>query len=53
MRGSFYGWYLKCQSDTQTLAVVFLFHIVKKNDINKWEEYTPFEWPLLWLQQMR
>ena len=22
MRGSFYGWYLKCQSDTQTLAVI-------------------------------
>ena len=26
MRGSFYGWYLKCQSDTQTLAVIPAVH---------------------------
>ena len=25
MKGSFYGWYLKCQSDTQTLAVILPF----------------------------
>lgn len=28
MRGSFYGWYLKCQSDTQTLAVIPAVHRV-------------------------
>lgn len=26
MRGFFWGWYLKCQSDTQTLAVIPAFH---------------------------
>lgn len=26
MRGSFYGWYLKCQSDTQTLVVISAVH---------------------------
>ncbi len=26
MNGSFYGWYLKCQSDTQTLAVIPAVH---------------------------
>lgn len=26
MYGSFYGWYLKCQSETQTLAVIPAFH---------------------------
>ncbi|MBD5537563.1 MAG: hypothetical protein HDQ99_18275 [Lachnospiraceae bacterium] len=26
MHGSFYGWYLKCQSDTQTLAVIPAVH---------------------------
>lgn len=26
MRNSFYGWYLKCQSDTQTLAVIPAIH---------------------------
>lgn len=26
MRDSFYGWYLKCQSDTQTLAVIPAIH---------------------------
>lgn len=26
MQGSFYGWYLKCQSDTQTLAVIPAVH---------------------------
>ncbi|MBO5488115.1 MAG: hypothetical protein J5988_14530 [Eubacterium sp.] len=26
MDGSFYGWYLKCQSDTQTLAVIPAIH---------------------------
>ena len=26
MRGYFYGWYLKCQSDTQTLAVIPAMH---------------------------
>ena len=26
MYGSFYGWYLKCQSDTQTLAVIPAVH---------------------------
>lgn len=26
MYGTFYGWYLKCQSDTQTLAVIFAIH---------------------------
>lgn len=26
MEGSFYGWYLKCQSDTQTLAVIPAIH---------------------------
>lgn len=26
MRGSFYGWYLKCQSETQTLAVIPAVH---------------------------
>lgn len=26
MYGSFYGWYLKCQSDTQTLAVIPAIH---------------------------
>ena len=26
MSGSFYGWYLKCQSDTQTLAVIPAVH---------------------------
>ncbi len=26
MKGSFYGWYLKCQSDTQTLAVIPAIH---------------------------
>lgn len=26
MRGSFYGWYMKCQSDTQTLAVIPAVH---------------------------
>lgn len=26
MRGFFYGWYLKCQSDTQTLAVIPAIH---------------------------
>lgn len=26
MRGSFYGWYLKCQSDTQTLVVIPAVH---------------------------
>lgn len=26
MRGSFYGWYLKCQSDTQTLAIIPAVH---------------------------
>ena len=28
MHGSFYGWYLKCQSDTQTLAVIPAVHSV-------------------------
>ena len=28
MYGSFYGWYLKCQSDTQTLAVIPAVHRV-------------------------
>ena len=28
MQGSFYGWYLKCQSDTQTLAVIPAVHNV-------------------------
>ena len=28
MHGSFYGWYLKCQSDTQTLAVIPAVHNV-------------------------
>ncbi len=28
MRGYFYGWYLKCQSDTQTLAVIPAVHQV-------------------------
>lgn len=28
MDGSFYGWYLKCQSDTQTLAVIPAVHQV-------------------------
>lgn len=28
MSGSFYGWYLKCQSDTQTLAVIPAVHNV-------------------------
>ena len=28
MYGSFYGWYLKCQSDTQTLAVIPAVHNV-------------------------
>lgn len=27
MRGSFYGWYMKCQSDTQTLAVIPAIHL--------------------------
>ena len=22
MKGTFYGWYMKCQSDSQTLAVI-------------------------------
>ena len=26
MKNSFYGWYLKCQSETQTLAVIPAFH---------------------------
>ena len=26
MDGFFYGWYLKCQSDTQTLAVIPAIH---------------------------
>lgn len=26
MHNSFYGWYLKCQSDTQTLAVIPAIH---------------------------
>lgn len=26
MYNSFYGWYLKCQSDTQTLAVIPAIH---------------------------
>ena len=26
MHHSFYGWYLKCQSDTQTLAVIPAIH---------------------------
>ena len=26
MRGTFYGWYLKCQSDTQTFAVIPAIH---------------------------
>ncbi len=26
MYGFFYGWYLKCQSDTQTLAVIPAVH---------------------------
>lgn len=26
MYGSFYGWYMKCQSDTQTLAVIPAVH---------------------------
>lgn len=26
MRGTFYGWYLKCQSETQTLAVIPAIH---------------------------
>lgn len=26
MHGSFYGWYLKCQSDTQTIAVIPAIH---------------------------
>ncbi len=26
MQGSFYGWYMKCQSDTQTLAVIPAVH---------------------------
>ena len=30
MYGSFYGWYLKCQSDTQTLAVIPAVHNVGK-----------------------
>ena len=30
MYGSFYGWYLKCQSDTQTLAVIPAVHSVGK-----------------------
>ena len=28
MRGSFFGWYFKCQSDTQTLAVIPAVHQV-------------------------
>lgn len=27
MRESFYGWYMKCQSDTQTLAVIPAVHL--------------------------
>ena len=30
MRDYFCGWYLKCQSDTQTLAVIPAIHISKK-----------------------
>lgn len=30
MQGSFYGWYLKCQSDTQTLAVIPAVHKVAR-----------------------
>ncbi|MGN0298813.1 MAG: tocopherol cyclase family protein [Lachnospiraceae bacterium] len=30
MYGSFYGWYLKCQSDTQTLAVIPAIHKTDK-----------------------
>ena len=30
MDGSFYGWYLKCQSDTQTLAVIPAVHQVRR-----------------------
>ena len=31
MRGSFFGWYFKCQSDTQTLAVIPAVHQVGRN----------------------
>ncbi len=30
MQGSFYGWYFKCQSDTQTLAVIPAIHRIGK-----------------------
>lgn len=26
MKGAFYGWYMKCQSDSQTLAVIPAVH---------------------------
>ena len=29
MHNSFYGWYLKCQSDTQTLAVIPAVHTAR------------------------
>ncbi|MDO4174318.1 MAG: hypothetical protein Q4D42_06105 [Eubacteriales bacterium] len=32
MHGSFYGWYLKCQSDTQTLAVIPAIHRTSTNE---------------------
>lgn len=31
MQGSFYGWYLKCQSDSQTLAVIPAVHRAGRN----------------------
>lgn len=31
MQGSFYGWYLKCQSDSQTLAVIPAIHRAGRN----------------------
>ncbi|MDO5548348.1 MAG: tocopherol cyclase family protein [Eubacteriales bacterium] len=31
MHGSFYGWYLKCQSDSQTLAVIPAIHRTGRN----------------------
>ncbi|MCI6812277.1 MAG: hypothetical protein MSS92_09865 [Lachnospiraceae bacterium] len=32
MRNYFYGWYLKCQSDTQTLAIIPAIHRREKTN---------------------
>lgn len=34
MAGSFYGWYLKCQSDAQTLAVIPAVHGTRKERVS-------------------